>query len=327
MASGEFTYNNDNTFHFTPGEGRIKAGKDFVVIDLNVRSAPDGSSTPLEERTETSGTIQVEWENSRIEANTITRSELDGEVVAAEREVATLDTDDQIIRVDDAFALYDSDRKEFDSPDRSVEIYLEDGRRVEIEQPSITASTERVRAEIRDAGGKADYALMELPKGATVHDLSTEDILESFSPKQEELTNDAPSISEALYRSASYATGVMDDIAAGTARIAGSIFEGVERGALDGGTAIQNAVAALGSSEFSDAMERNVSYASVAEDHEAMRAAYLAGGLFERAEMGEPVSNDDLEAAIQQFESEAVQGGRDTADLEFSGFDDVDLDL
>lgn len=327
LAAGEFTHNNDSTFYFTPGEGRIQSGKDYVVIDLNVRSAPDGPATPLDERTETSGTIQVDWQNNKIEANTISRGEMDGEIVAVEREVATLDADDQIIRIDDTFALYDSERKEFDSPDLSVEIYMEDGRIVEIEQPGLTFSAERVRAEIRDAEGKADYALVELPKGATIHDLSTEDILESFIPKQEEINNDVPSISEALYRSASYATGVMDDIAASSARIAGNIFEGVERGGLNGGAAIQNAVAKLEESELSDAMGRNLSYASVAEDHEAMRAAFLAGDLFERAEKGELVNNDALEAVIQQFESEAVQGGRDTADLEFSGFDDFDLDL
>ena len=182
LAGGEFEFQHDREYHFEPGDEPIKGGKDFLLVNLNVRDSGSQNKSDLtpEEDIQSESRISIDWRNNQIHAHTISFYEEQGEraVVVREQQTAALNQNSEIERVDAVYSPYDEETETFGDPDRRVEIYTPYGETITMEQIASSLNSDIARAEIYDEQG--DHIRDEkiaVPEGMTINDMDTEEIM------------------------------------------------------------------------------------------------------------------------------------------------------
>ena len=182
LAGGEFEYQNERKYHFEPGDGSIKSGKDFLIINLSARDpgGQDKSNLPQEEDIQSESRISIDWRNNQINVHTISFYEEQGEksVVAQEQQTAALNQNSEIERVDVVYSSYDEETETFGDSDRHVEIYTPYGETITMEQTALSHGSNIVRAQVYDEqGDHIRDEKIDVPDGMTINDMDTEEIL------------------------------------------------------------------------------------------------------------------------------------------------------
>ena len=182
LAGGEFEYQHERKYHFEPGDGPIKGGKDFLIVDLSARDpgSQDKSDLPPEEDIQSESRISIDWRNNQIHAHTISFYEEQDEraVVAQEQQTAALNQNSEIERVDVVYSSYDEETETFGDSDRHVEIYTPYGETITMEQAALSNDSNIVRAQVYDEqGDHIRDEKIDVPDGMTINDMDTEEIL------------------------------------------------------------------------------------------------------------------------------------------------------
>lgn len=184
LTAGDFYLDRNSSFHFLEG---INPEKEMKEVILSVHEIAEGSrqgDVPVTR-------VEIDPQGSRITA--ITEVNDPDERCWVDREIASLDDEGRIYKVDDVFTPIEAG--ELQPSDRYTEIYTEDGEKVTMEQSGM-GNYEAVSARVySEEGNLMREVKIPLPEGGTIDQINTGQVISAIT-LPEETPGDEPELSD-----------------------------------------------------------------------------------------------------------------------------------